>query len=335
MIGCSENLNCGASVWQGKNKVPEFFALFAHSDASSCDLPSVNTMLTFGMLGLAPSLAEKLNANMWRKAEPVMEPLPMYCIRDTACLIPCAVVYWLRVNSVRTLVEYCSRPTCVPVRETFSESTMEFTNCLTSSKLAGPRLLEPSITKTGSMTPSPHSGSETKVSNIDFMYSALKERIHSDYFKKMLNLILHLLQVWVGKALFRLPAQIWFMPCITWNQVGVNSKKLSITSLITQYWTWSCGSMMSQSYSAIWPEEWCATSPLSPHLLLSAFCFKAPVKTSHNTVLQCTDTSFFKNLDFFLASSPFFGILQKEFSHKHKHICKRSRLLSLSPLLDW
>ncbi|TNN33181.1 hypothetical protein EYF80_056653 [Liparis tanakae] len=36
---------------------------------------------------------------------------------------------------------------------------MPLTNCLTSSKLAGPRLLEPSMTNTRSMTPSPHSGS--------------------------------------------------------------------------------------------------------------------------------------------------------------------------------
>lgn len=43
-----------------------------------------------------------------------------------------------------------------------SESTMLFTNCLTNSKLLGPRLLEPSITNTRSMTPSLHSGSAGK-----------------------------------------------------------------------------------------------------------------------------------------------------------------------------
>lgn len=138
-------------------RLPEFFALFAHSDTSSCDLPSVNTTLTRGMSGLAPSFSVKLNSNMWRRAEPVMEPRPMYCTWDTALRTSCAVVYWLRVNSARTLVEYCRRPTRVPVVEMSNESTMLLTNCLTSSKLAGPKLLEPSMTKTRSKAPLPHS----------------------------------------------------------------------------------------------------------------------------------------------------------------------------------
>lgn len=130
-------------------------------------------MLTRGMFDLAPSPAEKLVSNMWRKAEPVLEPLPMYCIRVTACWTSCAVVYWPRVNSARTFVEYWRRPTCVPVLEMSSESTMVFTNCLTSSKLAGPRLLEPSITKTRSMTPSPHSGSNRHQNHL---YASLCKR---------------------------------------------------------------------------------------------------------------------------------------------------------------
>lgn len=139
--------------------LPEVFALFAHSDTSSCDLPSVNTTLTRGMSCRAPSFAVKLNSNMWRRAEPVMEPRPMYCTCDTARWTSCAEAYWLRVNSARTLVEYCRRPTRVPVLEMSNESTMLLTNCLTSLKLAGPKLLEPSMTKTRSSAPLPHSDS--------------------------------------------------------------------------------------------------------------------------------------------------------------------------------
>ncbi|TNN33182.1 hypothetical protein EYF80_056654 [Liparis tanakae] len=92
-------------------QLPESFALSAHSDTSSCDLPSVNTTPTRATPGRAPSLAEKLRSNMWRRAEPVMEPRPMYCMRATACCTLRATLNRPRVNSVRTLVEYCRRPT--------------------------------------------------------------------------------------------------------------------------------------------------------------------------------------------------------------------------------
>lgn len=86
-----------------------------------------------------------------------MDPRPMYCMRDTASLISWPEDSWPRVNSARTLVEYCSSPTRVPPGDTSRASTMPITNCFTSWKLAGPRLFEPSITKTKSSGPSLHS----------------------------------------------------------------------------------------------------------------------------------------------------------------------------------
>lgn len=128
----------------------------------------------------------------------------MYCMCDTACLMPCAVVCWLRVNSARTLVEYCSRPTCVPVLETSNKSTMLFTKCLTSSKLAGPKLLEPSITKTRSMTPLPHSGSVRH--NTETHYEFLQRKRH--YFKEALDHTFTALPVFCQDKSFQTSADV-------------------------------------------------------------------------------------------------------------------------------
>lgn len=139
--------------------LPFRFALAAHSETSSWARPSVNTMEirgTFAENGLAPSVSVKLLSNICFRASPVMEPRPMYFICDTAFFMSLAELNCFNVNSVRTSVEYWSKPTRAALGEISSASKIPKTNCFTISKLSSPRLFDPSITNTRSTGPSVH-----------------------------------------------------------------------------------------------------------------------------------------------------------------------------------
>lgn len=139
--------------------LPRCFALVAHSETSSWARPSVNTMEirgTFAENGLAPSVSVKLLSDICLSASPVMEPRPMYFICDTAFFMSLAELNCLNVNSVRTSVEYWSKPTRAALGEISSVSKIPETNCFTISKLSSPRLFDPSITNTRSIGPSVH-----------------------------------------------------------------------------------------------------------------------------------------------------------------------------------
>lgn len=149
--------------WVGQNTshpiLPLVWALLAHSETSSWARPSVKTMATLGTRaerGRAPSTWVKLLSNICFRASPVIEPLPMYFMWATAFFMSLAELKFLRVNSVRTSVEYWSSPTRAALGEIAKESIIPVTNCFTISKLSSPRLLDPSITKTKSIGPSVH-----------------------------------------------------------------------------------------------------------------------------------------------------------------------------------
>lgn len=138
---------------------PVCFALAAHPETSSWARPSVNTIAirgTFAENGLAPSVSVKLLWNICFRASPVMEPRPIYFICDTAFFMSLAELNCLNVNSVRTSLEYWSKPTRAALGEISSVSNIPETNCFTISKLSSPRLFDPSITNTRSTGPSVH-----------------------------------------------------------------------------------------------------------------------------------------------------------------------------------
>lgn len=153
------NLNLEQCKPHLRPTLPFALALLAHSETSSWARPSVNTMATRGTRverGLAPSTWVKLLSNMCFRASPVIEPLPMYFMWATAFFMSLAELKFLRVNSVRTCVEYWSSPTRAALGEIAKESIIPVTNCFTVSKFSSPRLLDPSITKIRSIGPSEH-----------------------------------------------------------------------------------------------------------------------------------------------------------------------------------